>query len=383
MKPAMGRKPLIVSITDTEYGAVKASFHEGTREVFKSVVLEHGFFGSRPFTLCRFSEMGSRGGDTIAQRLPEILNYLSPTFVVELGICFGLKDDVKIGDVALCQYAADYEFQKVNSGSKQPRVRTTKADAGLYSQLLSFSTRKSFPFSVVSAVYASGDKVVNSTSLKESILLAIPDAKCGDMESYALGVACDNKRIPWIVLKASSDDGVNKGDEYQKSAAAASVAFFNSFLAGADDIGAYFDVPYEVDFKADGEFEYISREIFHSAPSKIENLSTARTSAVIHYHPEMEDEWIIVYILRAHSVPETLRTVLRKFPFSPSRIEVCIASDTVIGATSHTAYQTILEDAGCKRYYIAKLSDFIFKRIVEKRAFSLPARSPINYGTAD
>lgn len=121
MKPTLGRKPLIVCVTDVEYAAVKANFHDGEREAFQSVVLEHGFFGSRPVTLCRFTEMGSRGGDTIAQRMAEILEYLAPTFVVELGICFGLKDDVKIGDVAVCQYAADYELAKVNPTFKQPR----------------------------------------------------------------------------------------------------------------------------------------------------------------------------------------------------------------------------------------------------------------------
>lgn len=271
MKTMLGRKPLIVCVTDTEYAAVKANFSDGARETFQSAVLEHGFFGAHPFALCRFSEMGSRGGDTIAHRMAEVLEYLAPTFVVELGICFGLKDDVKIGDVAVCQYAADYELEKVNATSRQPRVRTTKADPKLYAELIAFASRKTFNYHVVGAVYACGDKVVNSPDLKKSILQAIPDAKCGDMESYTLGVACDNKRIPWIVLKASSDDGVNKGDEFQKSAAAASVEFFDSFLVGGNDLEAYFDVPYEVNFGPGGEFEYISREIFSGAPLKTED----------------------------------------------------------------------------------------------------------------
>lgn len=379
MNPSLGRKPLIVCVTDTEYAAVKANFSDGGRETFQSAILEHGFFGARPFTLCRFAEMGSRGGDTIAQRIAEILEYLAPTFVVELGICFGLKDDVKIGDVAVCQYAADYELEKVNATSRQSRVRTAKADSTLYAKLIAFSSRKAFKYDVVGAVYACGDKIVNSPELKKSILQAIPDAKCGDMESYTLGVACDNKRIPWIVLKASSDDGVNKGDEFQKSAAAASVEFFDAFLTNADDLDAYFDVPYEVDFGPHGEFEYISREVFNGAPHKTEEISTARTSAEIHYHPEVEDAWIIVYISKAHSIPETLRTVLKKFADCPTRIEVCIASDLAISEASQIAYLTILKEAGCKKPFIARMGDFIFTRIVEKRAFSLPVRPPVNY----
>lgn len=379
MKSIHGRKPLIVCVTDTEYAAVKANFSDGDRETFQSAVLEHGFFGSRPFTLCRFAEMGSRGGGTIAHRIAEILEYLSPTFVVELGICFGLKDDIKIGDVAVCQYSADYELEKVNATSRQPRVRTTKADAKLYGELIAFASRKAFNYQVVGAIYACGDKVVNSPGLKKSILQAIPDAKCGDMESYTLGVACDNKRVPWIVLKSSSDDGVNKGDEFQKSAAAASVEFFDAFLSGGDDLEIYFDVPYEVDFEAGGEFEYISREIFNGAPLKIDEIRSARTSAQIHYHPEVEDAWIIVYVARAHSVPETLRTILKKFTPCPARIEVCIASDSAISDFSQNAYTAILTEAGCKKPFIAKMGDFIFTRIVEKRAFSLPTRPPVNY----
>lgn len=359
---------------------MKAKFHEGSREVFQSVVLEHGFLGARPVTLCKFSEMGSRGGDSVAHRLPEILEYISPTFVVELGICFGLKDDVKIGDVAVCQYSADYELQKVNPGtSKQSRTRTTKADSGLYSQLLSFAARNTFTYGVTGAIYASGDKVVNSPALKKDILRAIPDAKCGDMESYALGVACDNKRIPWLVIKASSDDGVNKGDEFQNSAAAASVDFFNAFLTGADDIENYFDVPYEVDFHSGTEFEYISREIFNGAPVKIETIDNNRTAAVVHYHPEMEDEWVIVYISKAHSIPETLRTILKRLSHCPARIEVCIASGVNMGATNHAAYTLILKEAGCKKPFVFGIGDFIFNRIVAKKTFSLPVRSPVNY----
>lgn len=374
-----GRKPLIVCVTDTEYAAVKNYFSDGERETFQSAVLEHGFFGNHPFTLCRFAEMGSRGGDTIAHRMAEILEYLAPTFVVELGICFGLKDDVKIGDVAVCQYSVDYELAKVNATSSQSRVRTTKADPKLYAELIEFASRQEFKYQVVGAVYACGDKIVNSPDLKKHILQAIPDAKCGDMESYSLGVACDNKRIPWIVLKASSDDGDNKGDEFQKSAAAASVEFFNAFLADRNNLEAYFDVPYEVNFDSGGEFEYISREIFNGAPLKTEDICTARTSAAIHYHPEVEDAWIIVYILKAHSVPETLRTVLKKFSPCPARIEVCIASDAAISETSQSSYMAILVEAGCKKPFIAKIDDFIFTRIVEKRAFSLPIRPPVNY----
>ncbi|MDY0965091.1 NACHT domain-containing protein [Massilia sp. CFBP9026] len=379
MKPNLGRKPLILCITETEYAAVKVEFHEGTREVFRSVVLEHGFLGGRPVTVCKFSEMGSRGGDSVAHRLPEVLEYVSPTFVVELGICFGLKDDVKIGDVAICQYSADYELQKVNPGSKQFRIRTTKADPGLYSQLLSFAARNTFAYDVVGAIYASGDKVVNSPVLKRQILRAIPDAKCGDMESYALGVACDNKRIPWLVIKASSDDGVNKGDEFQNSAAAASVDFFVSFLGKADDIESYFDVPYEVDFHSGAEFEYISREIFNGTPIKVEAIDNNRTNAIVHYHPEVEDEWVIVYISKAHSIPETLRTILRRFSHCPSRIEVCIASGANMTSANHSAYTSILQEAGCKKPSVLRLGDFIFNRIVAKRTFSLPVNSPGNY----
>lgn len=379
IKYMRGRKPLIVCVTDTEYAAVKNHFSDGERETFQSVVLEHGFFGGHPFTLCRFAEMGSRGGDTIAQRMAEILEYLAPTFVVELGICFGLKDDVKIGDVAVCQYSADYELEKVNATSRQSRARTTKADSKLYAELIAFASRQTFKYQVVGAVYACGDKVVNSPGLKKRILRTIPDAKCGDMESYTLGVACDNKRIPWIVLKASSDDGVNKGDEFQKSAAAASVEFFNAFLVDWNNFQTYFDVPFEVDFKSGSEFDYISREIFNGAPLKAEVINTARTLAEIHYHPEIEDAWIIVYISRAHSVPETLRTVLKKFLPCPARIEVCIASDGTISETSLNGYMAVLTEAGCKKPFIAQIGDFIFTRIVEKRAFSLPIRPPVNY----
>jgi nucleoside phosphorylase len=372
--------PLIVCITDSEYDAVRKIFSPDDGARVETLQLERGYIGSRSVSVCRISEMGSKGRDSLAQSLGPVIDAVKPSFVVELGICFGLKSDFHIGDIGICQYAADYEYQKVNPDEIQHRVRTVKSDAALYSALLSFAARKKDSFNAVGAVYACGDKVVNNPVLKTEVLAAVPDAKCGDMESYALGVVCENRGVRWALIKASSDDGVNKGDEYQRKAAENSTQFFAEFLKEADGIDEYFEVAYEVDFKDDTtDYSNISTEVFGSAPSKSESIKTARDSLIVHHHPDLEGEWVIAYVYKAHSVPESLRALVKHFRTCPARIEVCIASRSEVTAIQREGYEKILKKAGCKKIYLATIGDFIFDRIIEKRTSSQSVRVAQDY----
>jgi len=372
--------PLIVCVTDVEYEAVKRIFSIDDGTEVESLQIERGYVGSRSVTVCRIPEMGARGRDSMPHRLSPVIDAIRPSIVFEVGICFGLKDDFKIGQVGICQYAADYEYQKVNPGTVQNRVRTVKADLAIYSSLLTFAAKKLHSFEATGAVFASGDKVVNDANLKTAVSAAAPDAKCADMESYAFGAVCENKGVKWAVIKASSDDGVKKGDEFQRVAAENSAQFLADFLRESDGIDDYFEVTYEVDFKDEStDYRDISREIFGSAPSKIETLRTARDGVQIHHHPDLEGEWVIAYVFKAHSIPESLRALVRHFATCPARIEACIASRSEVNSTQREIYEKILKRAGCKKVFLATIGDFIFDRIIEKRTTSQSVRVVQNY----
>lgn len=379
MKSQEGRNPLIICITDVEYQSLKFSFHEISSETIESVIVEHGYFGGKLFSIARFMEMGSRGRDTVPQRLPLLIRSLKPTFVIELGICFGLKDDFPIGSVGICQHSADYELQKVNEHEISNRTRTIQSDSAIYAKLINHSTSRIFDFKISGAVYACGDKVVNSSALKNKILSSIPDAKCGDMESYPFGIACQNAGVPWALIKGSSDDGVNKGDEFQVAAARNSVTFFESFIRNCDDLDDYFYPTYDVNFSKEINFDLISKEIFNSASIEGMQSSTARDQYSVHKHPEMGESWIIIYISKAHSIPEVIRSVLKGLIHAPVRVDVCIASIGGISELQRNTYEKLLKELRCQKFFVAEIGDFIFNRVVEKHAAASLISPPENY----
>lgn len=378
MVKADHRKPLIICITDVEYKALKSYFSVSENETIASVVVEHGYFGNKPFSICRFTEMGSRGRDTVSQRLSPILIQLMPTFVIELGICFGLKNDFPIGSVGICQHSADYEQQKVNQDEQLYRTRTIQSDAELFAKLLNFSAMKKFNFEVFSAIYGCGDKVVNSNAFKKQILEAVPDAKCGDMESYSVGVVCTNNQTPWIVVKASSDDGVNKGDEFQEAAANNSVEFFRRFILETEELEDYFKVPYDVNCSNQIHFEHISNEVFNSPTIDIVPVSNSRDQYFIHKHPVMREAWVILYISKAHSIPETIRNTFAKLEKKPSRMDVCIASTERISESQRKRYEVILTSQGSEGF-VAEIGKFIYKMILHQHAATNLISPPDNY----
>lgn len=372
------KKPLILCITENEYKAIKRRFTVTNSEEYNSIIIEHGFLSNKPFSLSRLSEMGSRGRDSISHKLPLLLKYLKPSLVVELGICFGLKDDFKIQDVAICSYSVDYELAKINEKTNEHRTRTTQSDASIHAKLINFSLNTEFPFKVHNAIYACGDKIVNSQEFKNELKNSIPDAICGDMESYILGVCCESEKIPWTVIKGSSDDGVNKGDEYQLKAAENATIFFESFITKSSNIEGYFENEFEVNFKRSINFDLISKEIFNNNILEIQHVNNSRSSYQIHKHPEMSGAWVIVYISKAHSIPDIIRAVIRNGS-SLSRIDVCIATKNEITPYYIKQYISLALNLGINNFFIADIGKFIFKRIVEKNTAASLISPPVNY----
>ncbi|WP_432399707.1 NACHT domain-containing protein [Pantoea allii] len=379
MQPRQEKKPLLICVTDSEYLAIKVKFTTLNSEVHHSIVIEHGLINNKAFFLVRFMEIGGRGRDTISHKLPELLNYLQPSLVIELGICFGINEKFKIGDVAVCKHSSDYESAKINEENIQHRVKSIQSDGDIYSKIMNFAINKSYSFKIFGGNFACGDKVVNNYHFKDAISKAIPDALCGDMESYLVGVCCDIKKTPWIVIKASSDDGINKEDDYQKIAANNCIDFFYDFITEYDDLDNYYDNNFDVNFKNDIDYELISKEIFNNnSDIKINKVTTARNSYQVHQHPDMGNAWIILYISKAHSIPETIRATIKSIS-KPSRIDICIATNNEITNSNKKVYEDILIKSNCEKYFISEIGKFIYKRVVEKNTSMKLIQPPENY----
>lgn len=363
------KKPLILVITDIEYKAAKSQFTPtaDSRSV-GSALVEEGLLGARPIYLCKVPEMGGRAKDSVSYVLGRVIDETDPLSVIELGICFGLKPEVRIGDLCISTFVSDYEYQKINEGDTQYRSRSVEVGSELIGKIENFKKSYDATFKVHLGGYCCGDKVVNSVAFKSSLKQAVPDAKFGDMESYIVARVAESKKIPWLIIKGSSDDGVNKGDEFQELAAVNAVTFFVDFAAGDVDSGGVLGREFDLSGKYSSEdFKNISRELFRESEFKCDRFNTSRMCFDLHHHPQMEGFWAAAYIYKSHSLPEVIKTILKQFDSAPTRLDVCIISRESISELQKRAYEKILQDGGCKKVYLNSIKNFIFEKIVSPR----------------
>lgn len=358
---------LIVVITDVEYKIVRAAMEAvEAPEYVGSAFVERGDLAGKSVVLCKIRDMGTKTIGSIGVALNAVLDFVKPRCVVEIGICFSLKKELRIGDVCLCRTTCDYEYQKIKDGHVLHRARSLSAPHPLFSQLSHFALNNRMEFAVLPGVYACGDKVVDDPNFKKNVLKAVPDALAGDMESYTLALACNERNLPWVVIKGASDDGVNKEDDNQSVAAANAIKFFESFLS--TDESTTFAAHLEIDSTLSGiDYKDISREIFGKKDLVSEPHDTVRTAFEAHYHPDLGGAWASIFIYRAHSVPETLKTFLRQRKSAPLRVDVCLVSREHVSPQRLTAYEKQLKSAGCKEIYISTIKEFVFDRVVKGR----------------
>lgn len=356
---------LLVVITDTEYKALSSRITIVDDPIFFGVAfVVRGFFAGREVFLCKLADMGSRTRGSVGARLGTVIDHIKPSLVLEVGICFGLKDDFKIGDVCVSKMTFDYEYQKIEDGISHNRIRHIYAPEQIAAPLSHFALHYENDFSVKFGNYACGDKVVNDDVFKSGITQAIPDAVVGDMESYSLALICDEKNVLWSVVKASSDDGVNKNDDDQDRAANNAAQFTCDFLenySALDTSGAM-----EIDVDTDKNFfEGITQEITGKKNFKTETFTRQRIGFHIHHHPDMGDAWIIVYLYKAASVPEALRALIKHLSSVPHRIDLCIVSRELIPAAKLNVYTEQLKNFGCQKIYVNPVKHFIYDRVVK------------------
>lgn len=358
-------KILLVVITDTEYRSIYEYFTPNNKpQHFGLVTIQNGNIAGREVILCKMGDMGSKTQGSVGAALSTVIDETNPSVVLEVGICFGLKKDFKIGDVCISKLTFDYEYQKVEDGEIKNRLRHIHSSQSIFAQLSHFALHYNSEFTVRSGNYACGDKVVNDADLKQAIIKAIPDVVAGDMESYALALVCEEKNVPWCVVKASSDDGVNKHDDDQQRAASNAAKFINDFITNASETAQ--QVKMEVDTSTDKTyFEGITQEITGKKSFKTETLNRTRVGLHIHHHPDMEGAWIIVYLYKARSIPEALRALLKHLETPPVRIDLCIVSRELLTEAKLSNYSELLSEAGCKKIYVNPVKKFIYDRVVK------------------
>jgi len=224
---------LIVTVTKVESRAViKAFEQEANHQVTQKSIADRVYFnlgtvnGARVFLTQ--SEMGSSGLNASSQTVGKGIEALSPLAVIMVGIAFGVNEDKQaIGDILVTQQLCPYELQRMSTqdGQSQIILRGDKPHASpwLLNLFKSFDLRQWDGAEVSFGVVLTGEKLVDNVDFRDQLRSFELEAIGGEMEGAGLYVACQDKKVDWILVKSICDwaDGNKAQDKKRRQQTAA------------------------------------------------------------------------------------------------------------------------------------------------------------------
>lgn len=160
------------------------------------------------------------------------INDLEPKFVLMVGIAFGVNPGKQnIGDVLISNALIPYEIQRVSADGVVMRGPKPEAHNNLRN---SFKNIRDWEYILPNGTAAqaelcdilSGEKLVDNIDFRKNLTDHFPSAKGGEMEGAGIYAACQDKEVPWILLKAICDfaDGKKGVQKSEKQELAITVA---------------------------------------------------------------------------------------------------------------------------------------------------------------
>jgi len=181
-------------------------------------------------TVVQLCGTGSQGisGSTLA--INQLIECWNPDCVVLTGIAFGVnKEKQSIADVLIADCIIPYEKQRkgfrtvfrspIPNGSSELINRARNIQDWIF--LKPDKKQANVHFGQI----LSGEKLIDNTEFKNSLLCSFPEAIGGEQEGTGLWSAAERNKKPWILIKAINDWGENKSDGNKELAAAAAVSF--------------------------------------------------------------------------------------------------------------------------------------------------------------
>jgi nucleoside phosphorylase len=229
---------LIVTVTKVESSATIAAFEQISDVKAKPQSIEDRFYfnlgtiGSARVFLTQ-SEMGSGGLDASLMTVYKGIEALSPTAIIMVGIAFGVNEQKQsIGDILVTEQLRLYDLQRVGTqdGQEQIILRGDKPHASSWLITLCKSADLLWEGAKVRfGTVLTGEKLVDNMDYRDRLQSMESEAIGGEMEGTGLYVACQDKKVDWILVKGICDwaDG-NKAqdkDSRQKTAANNAAAF--------------------------------------------------------------------------------------------------------------------------------------------------------------
>lgn len=178
--------------------------------------------------------MGAHGALGSIQTMSNAIEGMHPDYVIMVGIAYGIKSHIKMGDVLVSTTVIDADSGKetVNAQNEtvfQSRGLNIAADRVLWQVFsTSYALMTNISYSVHTGAIISGNVVVDSPQKMKEIKSRFPNAIGGEMEGNGF---LASPEIPWILVKAVCDKGENKSDDYQELAAHNAIEYVDYALS--------------------------------------------------------------------------------------------------------------------------------------------------------
>jgi nucleoside phosphorylase len=239
---------LLPTITDAERDAVLRAVRpvtgqEPERSFAGKVTYDLGAIGPTTLGIAQCARQGAGGPGDAQSTATDAIRQWKPNLVIMVGICYGLREDWKppqqLTDVIVATTIYDLDKRIEHDDHIEffgDRVSTRSA---IVSRLQAVSTDW-HTAEVWLGLLLSVQTLIDSQERRNQMKKDHSRALRGEMEGHGLHAAAADADVPWIIVKAISDWGVDRDTYYEPDAAAANAA---DFVAHAVALGAFDDVP--------------------------------------------------------------------------------------------------------------------------------------------
>jgi len=235
---------LLITVTELESRIVLKEFQQATnkaaelKSIGDQIYFDLGIVNTARIFLTR-SEMGISGLGGSLQTVTKGIEDINPIALIMVGIAFGINEATQsIGDVLVTEQLCPYELQRVGTTVELQRINLLRGDKPHATPWL-IKYFKGFSLvwkgaKVRFGAILSGEKLVDNLDFRDQLKALEQETIGGEMEGAGMYVACQDKKVDWILVKGICDwaDG-NKSldkDARQQTAAQNAVKFVISAL---------------------------------------------------------------------------------------------------------------------------------------------------------
>ncbi len=160
--------------------------------------------------------------------------------VINTGCAGAVSPDLRIGDTVLSSKAAYHDADLTAFGYPMGQMagqeRFFNADPELMAKAeIAAGNLPEFKESVRQGLVVSGDQFINTKEKREAIRGIYPDAMVAEMEGAAIAQVCTSLRVPFLIIRAVSDEAsegtTENYDVFMPKAAARSARLVNALMA--------------------------------------------------------------------------------------------------------------------------------------------------------